>query len=112
MNINHYFGGGVYAKETVIPAGQILVQHKHEHDHLSVLASGTVEMQIDGVKSRLQGPACITIKAGAHHGVRTLTDVAWYCIHATDCTDEDKVDELLVVAGDTNDMNAIIEAMR
>lgn len=112
MDINHYFGGGVYAKETLIPAGQILVQHKHEHDHLSVLASGTVEMQVDGVKSRLQGPACITIKAGAHHGVRTLTDVVWYCIHATDCTDEGKVDELLVVAGDSNDMNAIIEAMR
>ena len=112
MKINHYFGGGVYAKETRIPAGQILVQHKHEHDHLSVLASGTVEVQIDGIKSRLEGPACITIKAGAHHGVRTLTDVVWYCIHATDCTDENQVDELLVVAGDAHDMGAIIEAMR
>ena len=40
--IQHHFGGGVYAKETFIPAGKWLVQHIHKFDHLSVLAQGSI----------------------------------------------------------------------
>lgn len=112
MEISHHFGGGVYAKETKVPAGWILVQHKHEHDHLSVLASGTVEILIDGQRSELTGPACLMIKAGKHHGVKALTDVAWYCIHATDCTDETEVDEVLIVPGGEDEMQSMVEALR
>jgi mannose-6-phosphate isomerase-like protein (cupin superfamily) len=86
----------VYAKETRIPAGFILVQHVHKHDHLSILASGSVEMVVDNVKSVIHAPACLTIAAGKHHGIKSLTDVVWYCVHATDCTDENEVDEVLV----------------
>lgn len=94
--ISHHFGGGVYAKETRVPAGMVLVQHKHDHDHLSVLASGRVEVIVDGQRTELQGPACLTIKAGKYHGVRALTDVVWFCIHATDCTDESAVDDVII----------------
>jgi quercetin dioxygenase-like cupin family protein len=99
MNISHHFGGGVYAKETHVKAGQVLVQHMHEHAHLSVLASGTVEVLVDGVRSVVIGPACLTIEAGKHHGIRALTDAVWYCIHATDCTDPQAVDEVLIADG-------------
>jgi mannose-6-phosphate isomerase-like protein (cupin superfamily) len=94
--IHHHFSSGVYAKETRIPAGFILVQHVHKHDHLSILASGSVEMVVDNVKSVIHAPACLTIAAGKHHGIKSLTDVVWYCVHATDCTDENEVDEVLV----------------
>lgn len=112
MNIAHHFGGGVYAKETIVHAGQILVQHKHEFDHLSVLASGTVELMVDGVRSELTGPACVTISAGKHHGVKALTDVVWYCIHATDCTDEHDVDKVLIVDGSHQEMLEIVGALQ
>jgi len=94
--IHHHFSSGVYAKETRIPAGFILVQHVHKHDHLSILASGSVEMVVDDVKSVIHAPACLTIAAGKHHGIKSLTDVVWYCVHATDCTDENEVDEVLI----------------
>lgn len=94
--IHHHFSAGVYAKETRIPAGYILVQHAHKHDHLSILASGSVEMVVDGVKSVVHAPACINIAASKQHGVKSLTDVVWYCVHATDCTDENAVDEILI----------------
>lgn len=112
LPISHHFGGGVYAKETRIAAGLILVQHKHEHDHLSVLASGTVELLIDGVRSEKTGPACITITAGKHHGVKALTDVVWYCIHATDCTDESEVDEVLIASPDESQMASMVKALQ
>ncbi|WP_341887055.1 hypothetical protein [Variovorax sp. YR752] len=110
--ITHHFGGGVYAKETHIAAGLILIQHKHEHDHLSVLASGTVELLIDGVRSEMTGPACLTITAGKHHGVKALTDVVWFCIHATDCTDSHKVDEVLIAAPDDALMGSMIQELQ
>jgi len=98
--INHHFSAGVYAKETLIPAGQVLVQHKHKFNHLSILASGSIELMVDGERNIIHAPACLTIEADKHHGVKSLTDVVWYCIHATECTDIDEIDEVLIVPSD------------
>ena len=95
--ISHHFGGGVYAKETRIPAGYTLGQHVHLFDHLSILASGTAEISVDSETTQHTGPACLVIKAGKQHEVHALTDVIWYCVHATDCTDPETVDEVLIV---------------
>ena len=97
--IKHHFSAGVYAKETHIPAGHVLVQHKHKFDHLSILASGSIELMVDGERSVVHAPACLTIAANKHHGVKSLTDVVWYCVHATECVDESEIDEVLIVPG-------------
>jgi len=110
--IEHYFSSGVYTKETRIPAGHILVQHKHKFDHLSILASGSVELAVDGVKTIIHAPACLTIEANKHHGVKSLTDVVWYCIHATDCTDESEIDEVLIVAGDITESRELAQCLQ
>lgn len=94
--IAHHFGGGAYAKETIIPAGMRLQQHRHAHDHLSILAAGVVDVIVDGKRTRHNAPACLTIAAGKTHEVVTLTDAVWYCIHATEETDPDKVDAVLI----------------
>ena len=106
--IQHHFSSGVYAKETRIPAGFVLVQHAHKHDHLSILASGSVELVVDGVKSVVHAPSCLTIAAGKHHGIKSLTDVVWYCVHATNCTDENEVDETLIVSDNTVEASKIV----
>ena len=112
MNIAHHFGGGVYAKETHVAAGLVLVQHKHEHAHLSVLASGMVEVEVDGVRTIRTAPACLAIEAGKHHGIRALTDVVWFCIHATDCTDPAQVDEVLIAPhSDHREMQSIARSL-
>jgi quercetin dioxygenase-like cupin family protein len=109
--IHHHFSAGVYAKETRIPAGYVLVQHAHKHDHLSILASGSVELLVDGVKSVVNAPACLTIAAGKHHGVKSLTDVVWYCIHATECTDVDDVDKILIVDGNVKEAQKLAQCL-
>jgi len=106
--IQHHFSSGVYAKETRIPAGFVLVQHAHKHDHLSILASGSVELVVDNVKSVVHAPGCLTIAAGKHHGIKSLTDVVWYCVHATNCTDENEVDETLIVSDNTVEASKIV----
>jgi len=110
--IHHHFSAGVYAKETRIPAGYVLVQHAHKHDHLSILASGSVELAVDGVKSIVHAPACLTIPAGKHHGIKSITDVVWYCVHATDCTDEDEIDEVLIESGNIEEMKELAESLK
>jgi mannose-6-phosphate isomerase-like protein (cupin superfamily) len=96
MQIKHHFSAGTYTKETHIPANHWLVQHAHKFDHLSILAKGSVELTVNDETSIIHAPACLNICANTHHGIKSLTDVVWYCIHATDCTDADEIDELLI----------------
>jgi quercetin dioxygenase-like cupin family protein len=110
--IEHYFSSGVYAKESRIPAGHVLVQHSHKHDHLSILASGSVEVVVDGKTSVINAPACFTIEANKHHGVKTLTDAVWYCIHATDCTDENEIDDTLIQPADMTEFVNIMQILK
>jgi quercetin dioxygenase-like cupin family protein len=110
--IEHHFGAGVYAKETRIPAGHILVQHKHKFDHLSILASGSIEMIVDGVRRVVHAPACLIIEANKHHGVKSITDVVWYCVHATECTDTDEIDEVLIAAGDESQARELAQCLK
>ena len=110
--IYHHFSAGVYAKETRIPAGQVLVQHKHNFDHLSILASGSIELVVDGEKSVIHAPACLTIAANKHHGVKSLTDVVWYCVHATDCTDESEVDGVLIADSDVAEAQKMAQCLK
>ena len=92
VDLQHHFGGGVYAKETHIPAGVMLSQHIHPFDHLSILASGRAVVQDGEISQEVAGPACLTIRAGVSHSVTAVTDVVWFCVHATDDTDPQTVD--------------------
>ena len=94
--IEHHFGSGVYAKETRIPAGYLLGKHKHSFDHMSILASGSIELSVGGEVSVVHAPKCLSIRADKEHQVRAITDVVWFCIHATDCTDVEQIDEVLI----------------
>ncbi len=109
--IRHHFAGGLYAKETIIPANKCLVQHTHKFDHLSVLAKGSVELIVDGEKLIIHAPACLTIEAGKHHGVRSLTDVVWYCIHSTDCTNQDEIDNVIIASTDLQQVREIAQCL-
>lgn len=98
VEVFHHFGGGVYAKECLIPAGTMLVQHSHPYAHLSVLASGRAVVDAGGVKREIEGPTCITIPSGAVHSVQALTPVVWFCCHATDDTNPETVDRTVLHA--------------
>lgn len=96
VGIVHHFVGGLYAKETRIPAGTKLVQHVHNFDHLSALMKGSVMVEVDGKGEVFVAPKLLTIAAGKEHEVTAITDVLWVCLHATDETDPEKVDETLI----------------
>lgn len=98
LNITHHFGGGVYIKETRFNEGEMGEKHTHSFDHLSYLVCGKVKLMVDGVSIYLEGPKALTIKADKVHQVYCLTDTTWLCIHATDCTDPEEIDTVLIEA--------------
>ena len=94
--ILHHFSDGLYAKESVFPAGTAILKHTHNFSHLSILAQGKVVVLQGEELLIFEAPACIEIKAGVVHGVKAITDCVWFCIHATDEKDASKVDEVLI----------------
>jgi len=48
--ISHHFSDGVYAKQMRLEKGHTATTHKHNYSHLSILASGDVEVSLNGVK--------------------------------------------------------------
>jgi quercetin dioxygenase-like cupin family protein len=99
MNIDtlHHFSDGLYAKQMSIPKGSIACQHKHEYDHLSVLAQGKVRVLFDEDKFEVyEAPACINIRKGINHTIMAIEDSTWFCIHHTFETDMNKIDSVLI----------------
>jgi len=100
IKINHHFSDGLYAKETFIPYDTFLMQHKHTYAHMSILAKGRVLVKVDDDVTEYEAPTCISIVANKHHSVKALEDSIWYCIHATEEKNIDKIDEVLIAKGE------------
>ena len=98
--IVHNFSDGLYAKQMTIPKGFVAGQHAHTFSHLSVLAKGKVLVKTDTGERVYDAPACIEIKKQTNHMITALEDAVWFCIHATDETDVDRIDEVLIEKGE------------
>ena len=96
LGIIHNFSDGLYAKQMHVPKGYTVGTHAHKYSHLSVLAKGTVIVRTDFSEKVVEAPACLEIEKGIHHSIEALEDAVWFCIHATDETDVDKVDQVLI----------------
>lgn len=98
--IVHHFSDGLYAKQATFPAGAVVAKHTHDFSHLSVLAQGKVVVKVAGEEDCFyEAPACIEIKAGKEHAVIAIEEAVWFCIHATDEKDPNRVDEVLFEEG-------------
>ena len=99
--LSHHFSSGVYCKLVRIPNEYTVQSHKHKFDHMSMLVSGSVVVETEQTQQAYNaddGPVVIEIKAGVAHAITSFDgDAIWACIHATDCTDESSIDEILVL---------------
>jgi quercetin dioxygenase-like cupin family protein len=97
LGTQHHFSSGVYAKQMHLPKGYMAISHQHNYDHLSILASGKVIVKTDDGEQEYTAPVAITIAKHKNHAITALEDAVWFCIHATDETDTDKVDEVIIM---------------
>ena len=83
-------------------AGDVELGHTHPFDHLTLLASGSVELEVDGVVTQFSAPHMIYIKAEKEHKLVALeADTVAYCIHALRFGDkvEDIIDPATIPKG-------------
>lgn len=80
----HYVAGGVYVKQLILAsAGDTVLGHAHAFDHLSLLAKGVVDVEVEGVNTRYTAPTAVNVKAGLRHQIRAVVpDCLWYCVHS------------------------------
>lgn len=68
--------------------------HKHEFDHLTLLASGSVRLTVEGKSTDFKAPHMIYIRADKNHEIVALEDnTVAYCIHAL--RDGNGVDDII-----------------
>jgi|SRR3974390_2245494 len=108
LDVQHHFSSGVYAKQIQIPAGSVIVSHRHHFDHLSILAVGEALIETsDGTHILANGPFVVMIRAGVHHAVKAKTDCTWFCIHAVFGVDPKYIDESLIMSADLDEMKRL-----
>lgn len=79
-----YCDDDLWVKQIIIAkAGDAVPQHSHEHDHVTMLAIGMIDVWVDGAYlGEMEAPRPITIKAGTKHLFQAVTDgCILYCIH-------------------------------
>ena len=98
-NTEHFFTEGVYARKMSIPKGMQVPTHKHVYDHLSILAQGRVRVAVGPVITEYVAPAMIEIKKNIAHKITAIEDSVWFCVHATDATDIESLEQTVSVKG-------------
>lgn len=109
VGVTHFWGDHQYAKRIELQAGQMVGKHMHTYTHLSIVAKGRVLVRTDGgdgsrkLKTQQEYKAgdCVKITANTLHHITALEDSIWFCTHATDETDPDKVDQVTIMKGRT-----------
>ena len=79
------FFGNIWVRQNVTSkSGDFVEGHKHEFDHVSLLTSGSVEVEVDGFEpKRFIAPTFIVIKKDYMHKFTALEDnTVWYCVFA------------------------------
>ena len=85
-----------------LKAGDQIEGHTHNFDHVTLLAKGSVEVDVEGQKSIFKAPQMIYIIAGKSHYLTALEDdTLAYCVHALRSgeREEDILDPSMVPAG-------------
>lgn len=57
--------------------------HQHDHDHMTLLANGSINVHVEGKVTKFSAPHMIFIAKGKRHFIEALEDgTIAYCVHA------------------------------
>lgn len=90
-------GNSVFIKEMHLEKGYYVDTHKHVFEHYGILGKGAAFVEVDGGQTTYVAPAVIPILAGVAHRITALEDITWFCVHGTDATDENGIDDTLIL---------------
>lgn len=75
-------------------AGDVETGHKHQFDHVTLIAKGSLQIEIEGVKTEFKAPHVAFIRKEVIHELTALEDdTIAYCIHGL--RDGEGVDDII-----------------
>jgi hypothetical protein len=96
--LNHLFGGGIYCREILLPAGSTCVGKLHKTKHPNFIMRGrcivTTNMVDDPIE--IVAPAYFFSDIGTKKVVHAIEDTVWVTVHATEETDVEIIEDQLV----------------
>ena len=96
----HHFGPGVYIREVRMPAGSLILGHRHRNAHTNILVSGRLKILNEGGDVvELAAPAVIQSNPGRKLAF-ILEDTIWQNVYATEERDIEKLEETLLDKSD------------
>ncbi len=96
LEAEHHFAPHQYLRLLQIPAGACLTGMMHAHEHLSILASGTIRVTTDDGMKTISGPMIVHAKAMTKRAAVALTDAVWINVVPTDLTDPDEIQRAII----------------
>lgn len=96
LDVHHHFGGGVYARELLIPKDTVLTGKMHTHEHLNIMLSGDITVSTDTGTKRINKPCVIVSKPGTKRAGYTHEDTVWITIHATEETNLETIEKIFI----------------
>jgi SET domain len=86
-NVIHAFGPGIYIRQVTLPAGALVMGHRHKCDHLNILLKGRMTLfNADGTRDELAAPVVCTGSPGRKVAL-IHEEVLWLNLWATMSTD-------------------------
>lgn len=92
----HHFTPGLYIREILMPAGSLIIGHKHKTEHANIVMRGKALVSMNGIAHTIAAPAIFTSKPGVRKVLYIIEDMIWVTTHVTDETDLKKVEEMLI----------------
>jgi len=92
--VKHIQANGVYIKSTFVPMNVKFYSKRTPDEHVAILAHGELIMDDGTNKVCFSSPATYTIPANSRIAFYTRTECVFYCVHATEETDLDKLDRI------------------
>lgn len=94
--VTHRHAPGVYLREVCMPAGSVIIGHKHKTEHFNIVLTGSARVLIDGELSHIKAPCVFSSGVGVRKALLIETEMRWLTVHPTDETDLAKLETALI----------------
>lgn len=95
--VTNHFAPHVYLREIFMPAGAIIIGHKHRTRHFNVVLSGRATVMMDGVIHDIVAPCIFVSEPGVRKVLHIVEDMRWATVHPSEETDLTRLEAQLIV---------------
>lgn len=79
--VEHTFTAGLYVRTAKMPAGALVIGHRHRDETLNFLMQGRLLVIVNGERKEMAAPCILPSAAGTRKAAYILEDVIWTNVH-------------------------------